>query len=53
METITYKNNKYIKRKNIWYIIGEHQPVVTIGSLVRLQHKDIIKKLEKIHKGKK
>jgi len=49
METIKYKNNKYLKRKGIWYIIGENWPtVVTIGSLVRFYDKNIIKKLEKI-----
>ena len=48
METIKYKNNKYIKLRNTWFIIGENHPApVTIGSLVKLKHPDIIRKLEK------
>ena len=50
METVKYKNNKYIKLNGTWYIIGENDPVVTIGSLVKLQHQEIIDKLEIILK---
>jgi hypothetical protein len=54
METVKYKNNKYIKRENTWYIIGENDPkVVTIGSLVKLQYQEIIDKLEVILKKAK
>jgi hypothetical protein len=51
MEIIKYKRNKYIKRNDTWFIIGENDPkVVTIGSLVKLQYQEIIDKLEVILK---
>jgi hypothetical protein len=51
METVKYKNNKYIKLNGTWLIIGENDPnVVTIGHFAKLKHQEIIDKLEEIIK---
>ena len=51
METVTYKNNKYIKLRGIWFIIGEdNKQTVTIGSFAKLQYPEIISKLEAMKK---
>jgi hypothetical protein len=51
METVKYKNNKYIKLNGTWFIIGENDPnVVTIGHFAKLKHQEIIDKLEEMTK---
>lgn len=55
MDTIKYKNNKYLKVRGLyWVIIGENQPTpVTIGHFSKVKEPEIIVKLEQIYKDKK